>query len=300
MHLSRFVGFVVFLTFVPVLPSHAQMDQIPGSENRTLELVDDLKDLLHKAERDQRSDPWLIRQLRDVVRRYDWPWRVSLLHDDFRDGDYTDNPSWIVSSGDFRVMRGSGLRTVFDTARQSRHLADRRGENPGMEILEGIFGGVREREVRADLRTLSTSPAEIYTQLQISSAFAVKLRLNVRGSPDGNNRLEFGPYLSDERNLGYRLAYDSANRPSLSLLRIAPGRSAVIEIYDREIDLEDGNPHIIEWRRGNDGEMVVLLDNKEIIRTIDRAHGDWFDGFGIINKGGVYDLKEISIFGAHR
>jgi hypothetical protein len=82
-------------------------------------------------------------------------------------------------------------------------------------------------------------------------------------------------------------------------LRIAPGRSAIIETYDRGLDLEDGNPHIIEWRRADDGEMVVLLDDKEIIRTVDRAHSDSFNGFNIVNKGGVYELKEISIFGTH-
>jgi hypothetical protein len=134
----------------------------------------------------------------------------------------------------------------------------------------------------------------------MSSAFAVKLQLKFGGYSDGDNRLEFGPYLGDERDSGYRLAYESANRPSISLLRVAPGRSAVIETIDRGVNVEDGNLHIIEWRRAADGEMVVLLDDKEIIRTLDRAHADWFDGFTIINRGGVYELKEISISGIHR
>jgi len=43
----------------------------------------------------------------------------------------------------------------------------------------------------------------------------------------------------------------------------------------------------------------VLLDDKEIIRTVDRAHSGSFNGFNIVNKGGVYELKEISIFGTH-
>jgi hypothetical protein len=250
------------------------------------------------AEREQRSSPLLTKQLRELVRRYDWPWKVALLHDDFRDGDYTYDPSWIVSNGDFRVVRGSGLRTVFDTTRQGRRLVDKRNENPAMDIFEGIFGA-RDREARSDLQTTSQSGAEIYTRLSITKAFAVKVQLKFRGNSDDDNRLEFGPYLNNERHLGYRLAYESGNRPSLSLLRIAPGRSAIIETYDRGLDLEDGNPHIIEWRRADDGEMVVLLDDKEIIRTIDRAHSDSFNGFNIVNKGGVYELKEISIFGTH-
>jgi hypothetical protein len=296
--LSRFVAFAIFLTLVPV--SHLQAQTEPGSAaaSRTQELVDQLKELIRGAERDQRSSPLLTKQLRELVRRYDWPWKVALLHDDFRDGDYTYDPSWIVSNGDFRVVRGSGLRTVFDTTRQGRRLVDKRNENPAMDIFEGIFGA-RDREARSDLQTTSQSGAEIYTRLSITKAFAVKVQLKFRGNSDDDNRLEFGPYLNNERHLGYRLAYESGNRPSLSLLRIAPGRSAIIETYDRGLDLEDGNPHIIEWRRADDGEMVVLLDDKEIIRTVDRAHSDSFNGFNIVNKGGVYELKEISIFGTH-
>ena len=296
--LSRFVAFAIFLTLVPVSHLQAQMEPGSAAASRTQELVDQLKELIRGAERDQRSSPLLTKQLRELVRRYDWPWKVALLHDDFRDGDYTYDPSWIVSNGDFRVVRGSGLRTVFDTTRQGRRLVDKRNENPAMDIFEGIFGA-RDREARSDLQTTSQSGAEIYTRLSITKAFAVKVQLKFRGNSDDDNRLEFGPYLNNERHLGYRLAYESGNRPSLSLLRIAPGRSAIIETYDRGLDLEDGNPHIIEWRRADDGEMVVLLDGKEIIRTVDRAHSDSFNGFNIVNKGGVYELKEISIFGTH-
>jgi hypothetical protein len=299
-HLSRFVTFaVVFLTLVPVSYSQPQMEPGSPGRSRSQELVDQLKELIRGAERDQRSSPLLTKQLRELVRRYDWPWKVALLQDDFRDGDYTYDPSWIVSNGDFRVMRGAGLRTVFDAVPQGRRPADRRGEYSALDLLEGIFVGGREREGRGDLQTISSSGAEIYTGLRITNAFAVKLQLKFRGNPDGDNRLEFGPYLNNERNSGYRLAYESGNRPSLSLLRIAPGRSAIIETHDRGLDLEDGNPHVMKWRRSDDGEMVVLLDDKEIIRTVDRAHADSFNGFNIVNKGGVYELKEISIFGTH-
>lgn len=295
-----FVVFAIFFMLALALPSHAQTNPIHVGEDRTLELVDQLKDVIQKSERDSRSDPRLIRQLRELVRRYDWPWRASLLHDDFLDGDYTYSPSWFVTNGDFRVVRGSGLRTTFDPQRQGRRLADRRGENPAMDLLDAILGGARERESRDDLQTTSPSAAEIYTRLSITNAFVVKLQLKFRGNADGDDRLEFGPFMKDGRNLGYRLAYESGNRPSLSLLRIAPSRSAIIDTYDKGLELHDGNPHTIEWRRGNDGELVVLLDDKEIIRTVDRAHSDPFDGFSIVNHGGVYELKEISIFGTHR
>jgi hypothetical protein len=46
--------------------------------------------------------------------------------------------------------------------------------------------------------------------------------------------------------------------------------------------------------------MVVLLDNKEMIRTVDRAYDDPFDGFAVINKGGEFDMKQVSIFGTRQ
>jgi hypothetical protein len=68
-------------------------------------------------------------------------------------------------------------------------------------------------------------------------------------------------------------------------------------MVDQAIVLDDGSPHTIEWRRSNDGEMVVLLDSKEVMRTVDRAYDDPFDGFTVINKGGEFDLRQVSIFG---
>ena len=296
--LSHVLALAIFLASVPVSPSEVQTAQAPAGTNSTLELVDQLKDLIQRAEKEPRANPWLIQQLRDLVRRYDWEWRVPLLYDDFRDGDYTSNPTWVVGSGEFWVTRGTGLRTIFEPSRQDRRPAERRGDNPALDILQGIFGGRKEQSAP---QPVSPSEAEIYTRVRISNAFAVKLQVQLRAYPDVINRLEFGPHAGDERSSGYRLAYESSGgRSLLTLLRTAPGRSAVIEIYDRGLALEDGAPHVIEWRRGGNGEMVVLADGKEIIRTLDRGYGDSFDGFGLVNKGGDYEFREISIFGTQR
>jgi hypothetical protein len=46
--------------------------------------------------------------------------------------------------------------------------------------------------------------------------------------------------------------------------------------------------------------MLVLLDDKEVIRTNDRAYDDPFDGFNIVNKGGEFEIKQVSLFGTQR
>jgi len=299
-YIGRGVALAMFLTLVAVFPAHAQTDQVSAGEGRTQELVAHLKELIRAAEQDRRSNPAMTQQLRELVRRYDWPWRVSLLFDDFRDGDYTYNPRWIVNNGEFRVARGSGLRSYFDPpVPQVSRASSRRSDGSAMEMLGELLLGTREREAEP-AQTNVKSESEIFTRVGITNAFMVKAELNIRRYTDRDTRIEFGPYQGDDRSSGYRLAYESGRKPSLTLLRFSPGRSAVIEMTDQEITLADGNPHTIEWRRTSDGEMIVLLDNKEIINTVDRAYDDPFDGFGIINKGAEFEVKRVAIFGTQR
>lgn len=294
------VALAIFLTLASAIPTHAQTGQGPAGENRTQELVDDLKDLIRGAEQDRRSNFSITKQLHDLVRRYDWPWRVSLFYDDFRDGDYTYNPRWVASQGEFWVTRGAGLRSNFTPTRSGTyHTSDRRSDSPALEILGELLLGGREREA-GEPQTSTKSEAEIFTRLGISNAFAIKLQLNIRSHTEPNSRIEFGPFQSQERTSGYRLVYESGSTPTLSLLRFGPNRSAVIEMVDQGIALEDSNPHAIEWRRRHDGEMVVLLDHKEVLRTVDRAHDGSFDGFAIVNKGGEFEVKQVSILGTQQ
>jgi hypothetical protein len=164
--------------------------------------------------------------------------------------------------------------------------------------MTGLGEGTTERREDVTPAPLPTA-AEISTALRISNAFAVKLQMSSRGKqkPADESRLEFGPYQGSERNQGYRLVYTPGSRPAFALHRIARGRSSTIEVYDQSVNLEDGRSHNVEWRRGTDGEMVVLLDDKEIIRTIDRASAESFDGFTVINGGGDYSFSQIAIFG---
>lgn len=300
MHLNRFLLVAAGLIILPLFSADAQVDRAPAGETRTLELVDQLKAVIQKAEK-TRTDPSLLQQLRDLVRRYDWPWRAALLYDDFRDGDYTANPSWVVDRGDFRVSQ-FGLGTVFtQPASPARGSSEKRGEKSTLERLGGILEGMTRREEAAPQpQPPLPSAAEISTAIPISNLFAVKLQMSSRGKAAEGSGLEFGPYQGRERNRGYRLVYSPGNRPAFSLNRIAVGRSSVIEVYDQLVNLEDGRSHNVEWRRGADGEMVVLLDDKEIIRTVDRASEESFDGFTIINGGGDYAFSQIAIFGTLR
>ncbi len=67
---------------------------------------------------------------------------------------------------------------------------------------------------------------------------------------------------------------------------------------DTQVRLEDGRSHTLRWTRAATGEMTVALDGRELLRATDRGFGDAFDGFTIVNRGGDYTVREVSVYGA--
>jgi hypothetical protein len=64
---SRF-AFLVICALFPVFGSQARDFRSAPENSRTQELVEQLKDLIHKMERDRRSDSAAMQRLRDLVR----------------------------------------------------------------------------------------------------------------------------------------------------------------------------------------------------------------------------------------
>jgi hypothetical protein len=275
-------------------PDHGP-DTGPQGDDRTQELVDRLRPIIQQADEDRSASPRLIRQLREVVREYDWPWRVTLLDDDFRDGDFTADPAWTVIGGNFRVERWLGLRTQFTPRRRKRD--SRSGEQDFTTRLFGAIVTEATRDSNRDDRRRRLRQAEIHTEVGISNAFAVRVELVSFGNEDLRGAFQLGPYQGSERITGYRLEYNSGKRPFVQLMRILPGGSAVIELADLEAALEDSKPHLLEWRRDRDGEMVVLIDGNELMRALDRGIQQPFDGLTFVNLGGEYGVRRLTVSG---
>jgi hypothetical protein len=205
---------------------------------------------------------------------------------------------WTVSRGNFWVTRGLGLRTVVGTQsligprppERSRRLSY-------LGILGGIFKDVSEpiSEV-PHFRDMSVR-AQISSRLALGNAFAIKVRVISREKPAAGSRLEFGPFRGSDQDWGFRVAYKPGQRPPIELLRISPGRSAIVASFEGSADLEDGKAHDFDWRRDHDGNMLLLLNGNEVIRAVDRSLTDFFDGFTIANNGGNYTFERVEVFG---
>ena len=88
------------------------------------QMIEQLRELIRKAERNRSADRWLLDDLRSLVRRYERPWEIEVLREDFSDGDFTRSPAWSVATGRFYVDRRLGLVTNVIGGRSSEAASE--------------------------------------------------------------------------------------------------------------------------------------------------------------------------------
>jgi len=281
---------------LPALAADApRYDAWEQSGDRAQDLVQELQRLVDEAERARAADPRLLRDLRELAGRYDRPWRVELLRDDFRDGDFTHDPAWVVVEGRFSADPRSGLHSTTRPAEATP------AQEEQQETLEdALFGAIMKKiERKIDKPDNGAEPensgrAAIRSAVPITNAFAVRIELTAH---ELRGRFEFGPYPGDDQGSGYRLAYMPGQRPAFELLRASGRNTAVIEVYDEPANIEKDRAHLVEWTRHPNGDMAVALDGKELFRVPDRRFRDDFTGFVMVNHGGEFVVRELSILG---
>lgn len=218
-------------------------------------------------------------------------WPRLVLHDAFQDGDYTRNPVWSVSAGQFAIEPGIGLRTTY----QPRLPApEARLEDLPIAILSAILGQ-STRTAGSEIQAVAADFAEIHADGSISNAFASQLDLTLRQAPTGP--LAFGPYQGTDRSGGYRLVYTPNVERGLHLVRMTSTGSSVIESVDPRFSLN--RPYSIRWTRDLSGVMRVSLDGNELFQVTDRSLADPFTGFTLLNRGGDYAIKQVTIHGVN-
>jgi len=275
--------------------------QAPAAPGRSAELdavIRELKSLTTAAERRRAADPNFLADLKDLARRFSWPWNKLVVLDDFRDGDLSNNPAWTISSGSFDVS-GGGL--VSSTAPRDRGRSNQPPQQSRDDIAQQLLGGLLRdftRKKRRDSKEpVHTQPesARIYLKKPIPNRFAIQLVVRSPNSPGG--RFEFGVGQGTEA-AGYYLQYDAGASPALSLVKKTARGQAVIETVTEPFSLEDGRPHTLLLTRDEIGDMTVKIDGSVRLRVRDRSFRAAFDRFVIINRGGTYTTRSVSIHGA--
>ncbi len=303
----RRIFLVLLLGCFPILSCPAAET---GEASQLRSLVDELNRQLDRAERNRLADPWFLRDLRELVRRYDYPWRQSILHDDFSAGE-RPAPPWQVMAGEFLADWRYGMRSVIrPPARQGLGGGGGKEGADEKDIAAALLGALLEQALEGKskgkgggAREVSIDDhARLIAKVAIPNAFAITLRLNSRPLPGVDAHLVFGPYRAVANSPGYRLVWRSgatARGRSLELLRISPrGGVATLELYDRPLKLDDGADHLIIWTRDRFGQMEVKVDGNILFSVLDRSFRDPFDGFTLSNLAGDIALREVRIDGA--
>lgn len=285
--------------------------QAQGEDPRLDALIDELNTLLERGERDRLIDPWFLRDLRAALDRYDWPWRRELFSDDFSGQGPGPEAPWQVTRGEMLLDWRHGLRSVVEPAEAEPQTSGRNGGSGQGDAAQQLLGAILQQALRprngeADTAT-QTAPAKddvaaAQAATPITNAFAIEAELTMRplarGRADG---FELGPYQGANARAGYRLSYVVGAEGAggeFRLLSLSPrGGVTTLEVGRETVDLIDGATHRLVWTRDRDGRMVVSVDDREVLRVLDRGFRDPFDGFALVNRGGDLALRRIRIDG---
>jgi len=308
------------LLAVPAAAQHSGGDD-------TTKLVDEIRTLLDKGERERLADPWFLRDLREVLQRYDDPWRTLILEEDFSARGSEPPPPWRVLRGEFLVDWRRGLRAVVEPGRapppppqqqqrQEPPREERRDDSK--DVAKALIGALMQQALSGEsarderpaepaaeqpappaAATTPPEPAFVTAAVAIPNAFAISIELSARPVAGvATPRLELGPYQGADIQAGYRLVHESGASPSFTLLSASTRRTATVDLVDRAIDLTDGEPHRLEWTRDSAGRMRISLDGEVLIEVTDRRFRDPFDGLAVLNAAGDFALRRVRIDGA--
>lgn len=291
--------------------ARAQRDDLYGEDrygdrDAEQEMVDELRGLIEKAQRQRAVRPRFLRDLEDLANRHDYPWRRPIVREYFRDGDFTRDPHWRVVSGEF-VMNWSG--GLYSRVRRGGRLDMRRSGQDGRQsdkitggdIAKAILGGllnVPDRDqARDQAGRTNREPAQIFLRQRITSAFAISAAFatNSGRQDDDWGGFDFSVIDNQRRARGYRLSYTPAT--GLTLFRISGRNVRAIAGSDRGFRLDGRRDHVIDWSRDRDGHFHVGLDGRDILAVTDRESGRDFEGFYLINRGGEFILRSLTIDG---
>jgi len=276
-------------------------------------MVDELNRMIDGAEQRRAADYRFLRDLRDLARRYEWPWRRRIMFDDFSDGDFTRGVPWQVAEGRFWVDYSAGLRsTVGGDGGQGYGQPRPQDETPtsrpapsgdqGLSsdflriIMEELGRGRAQESGTATGAPTRPAPqrAEIFTTGIIPGAFAIDMVMNSRSR---RGQFEVGTFQGGDRRSGYRLIYTPGGRYRMELLRVSGRSINVVQLYTDDLNLDDGRDRRIQWTRDREGNMKVLVDGAVVMDTFDRGFTGGFGGFTLVNGGGDYALRSIAVYG---
>ncbi|NNG14640.1 MAG: hypothetical protein HKM22_05715 [Gammaproteobacteria bacterium] len=281
------------LVSTPALAADETYDAWDNPATDTRKFVNELRQLVDKADSAKAADPKFLRDLRQLASRYDKPLLRTLFNDDFRDGDFTHNLAWQVVDGKFWVDPNMGLRSRVEQY-QSSSKEKEQPADIGNVLLGALLSELDKDKKKKEEKSeqFRYQPAVIRLDHRIPNAFVMRAEL-VSEQPLG--RVDFALYQDSQKLSGYRLTYTPGSNQPFQFLRVSERGEAVIDAYRKPLNLKDNQVHTLEWRRDLAGKMTLKLNGTLLFSTEDSWLRKDFNGFALINNGGDYALRRITL-----
>ena len=296
-----FIAFC-FIFSIPLLvqaEDKSKYGQWQSSDARLENMINDLDQIIEEGTRSRAAHPGFLQEINRVIDQYRSPKKLIFFADDFTDNNFSENPTWTVKKGSFSIDSYGGLyssvairKPVAEKGTEPESDGDR-----NLRILLGVLN-----ELTKDENELQEQVEDIETRAMISSAAAIAnsfiLDFTFRSNAKWGSS-SIGVVLGDDPQSGYHLVFQaspSENRP-MQLIKYRYGKPYIIdEVHEKSPDLDDGEDHTVRLIRSPNGDMIVLIDNTEVMRTSDFSYRDDFTGVMIINNGGNYSYGKIKFF----
>jgi hypothetical protein len=281
-------------------PDGAQAQAQPVT-NPAQGLVDELNKLVDEAAAAQAADPNFLRDLRDLARRFDWPWRNRVLFDDFSDGNVNANPVWTVGGAPVTVDRLDGLRTRVSMEAPQAASQPQQSTDSG-DVAVQILGQLLKQSTRSsEPEKPAPAPKRFEESILATSAGTANqfaLQADIVFADAVNGYIEFG-VIQGPDGLGYRVGIrPGARDASVELLRMGSRGSSVVDSAQIAAanwgPQQTSQPKTLLFTRDDLGDMNVSINGTVVLTANDRGFRDRFDGFIFRNGGGDYVVKSIS------
>lgn len=304
-------------------PPRYREQTIQPQTGELTEMIGELRRLTDQAARTRAADPMFIGDLRRLANiyqeRHDYAtqWPVSVVSEDFRDGDFTRNPAWTPLEGTWEIVsRGNRMALHSAIMKPPAPVAAQTPATPasppppmtGQDVVVGVLGAILRQQSGQGGQSTQPAPAQpapaqpalpssaaIQLPLSISNAFALQIEM-ASGNADG--RFEITLYRGQSAEAAYRLVYAPAADTGLVLGRLSQQGTKLLGSSTGRVSLEDEKTHIIDWRRDSAGKMTVALDGKPMIEAVDSEIRGSLNGLTLTNGGGSYWVTSLKVNGA--
>ena len=268
------------------------------NDGRLQNMVDELNQLIDDADKARAADGRFIEDLRGVINQYDWPWRKTILDEDFTDGYLAKNTGWQTVAGDFELRRGLGLYSDIQVREQPATGSSRQTSSEDAAAL--LLGAILDQAMKSDKQSNDNQSrqyddhASIISKKSITNAFAIDITIDVSSL---QGQFEVGVYQGNPNGSGYRLVLlPGAKNGTIELLRVGSRGKSIIDVKER-IAAKGDSVHRLQWTRTKLGNMSISLNGKTILQTADRSFKDKFTGIVLNNQGGAFAVKQLTVHG---